>query len=36
VIHVSNGTATAQFHRECEIAWRAEQEALARQELGLA
>ena len=33
---VSNGEARARFHRTCHAEWRAEQEAAARQALGLA
>jgi hypothetical protein len=31
----SNGEARARFHRACRIGWRSEQEAAARQALGL-
>jgi hypothetical protein len=34
-IDVTNGDARARFHRECEPAWRAEREALARKTIGL-
>jgi hypothetical protein len=34
-IPVSNGEVTTHFHRECHDSWLAEQEALARQTLGL-
>jgi hypothetical protein len=34
-VDVTNGDARARFHRECEPAWRADREALARKTIGL-
>jgi hypothetical protein len=34
-IDVTNGDARARFHRECEPAWRADREMLARKTIGL-
>jgi hypothetical protein len=34
-IDVTNGDARARFHRECEPAWRADRETLARKTIGL-